>query len=90
MFTENSTRQRARSARISFLIAALLSISACATCQQHPVACAIGSAVIVGSLHEHSLATALSMLTEMLRESQEILHAGMGVGATVPAEVANV
>jgi hypothetical protein len=62
MFTANFTRQRARSARISFLIAALISISACATCQQHPVACAVGSAVIVGSIavaleHHHDQQT---------------------------------
>ena len=27
-----------------------LSLSACATCQQHPVWCAVGTAVVVGSI----------------------------------------
>ena len=33
-----------------FLIALALSLSACATCQRYPVACAVGSAVIAGSV----------------------------------------
>jgi hypothetical protein len=32
-----------------FSLAALLALSGCATCQQHPIACSVGSAVIVGS-----------------------------------------
>jgi hypothetical protein len=34
----------------SIVILAALVLSACATCRQYPVACAIGSAVIVGSV----------------------------------------
>lgn len=50
MSTDKSTRQLARSARISVLIAALISLSGCATCQQHPVWCAVGTVVVVGSI----------------------------------------
>ena len=32
------------------LLAALLILSGCATCRQHPVACSIGGAFIVGSI----------------------------------------
>jgi hypothetical protein len=41
-----------------FLICAMLSFGGCTMCREHPVACAIGSAVIVGSIaaiaeHQH-------------------------------------
>jgi hypothetical protein len=39
----------------------------------------------VEMLDEHSLATTSSMLWELLRETQEILHTAMGVGVPVAA-----
>lgn len=36
--------------RALIVILAALALSACATCREHPTACAIGSAVIVGSV----------------------------------------
>lgn len=36
-------------ARFRFMVVFLL-LGGCATCQTHPVACAIGSAVVVGSI----------------------------------------
>jgi hypothetical protein len=35
--------------RIAFVVL-LISLSGCATCQQHPVWCAVGSAIVVGSI----------------------------------------
>lgn len=37
----------------------------------------------VEQLHEHSLATSLMMLCEIIRDAQTSLHAGMGVGENV-------
>jgi hypothetical protein len=31
-------------------LCALLALAGCATCREHPVACAVGSALIVGSI----------------------------------------
>jgi hypothetical protein len=40
-----------------FCVFIALSLSACATCHEHPVACAIGGAIVIGSIAaaaEHS------------------------------------
>jgi hypothetical protein len=36
--------------KTSLLVSILLALGGCATCQQHPTACAIGSAIVVGSI----------------------------------------
>jgi hypothetical protein len=70
-----STNNSRRFSGLALAVALFLSISACATCREHPVACAIVGAIVVGSV---------AATIENNRHDQQQRHSALCCGSDCP------